>query len=416
MPGVRKRVITPGDGEGVVGPGAAVSVRYALSLAGADVPFDSSEARRGGVLKFTLGKRKALSGLEVLAESMEVGEVCEGEVDALRAYGNAGLPRCGVPGGAMICVSMTMVAATPVEKAKSMVEMTSMERFTEAGACKERGNAFFKEAKTEKAVAEYQRCLRYIEYIFYQPRPAPVSNASSVTGEEEENDSKEDRESKCAVEGTSEGVGSHAKDGCIVEAESEERGVENEGQAGDSVNKEENADPEGESGASPEKGSTDEESIVQIDATRPSGETKVPADGETDVDEADSGFVEAEVSESAEEGKLASNDPAEEDVRELHVVCLNNLCLCLLKLAENKKVVELASLSARMDPANHKPLFYRGRARHAMADYDEAKADLFAAAKLAPRNMGIRIEIDKLTKKMKIHKAQERKAAAAMFG
>lgn len=381
MPGVRKRVLTPGNGEGVVGRGAAVSVRYALSLAGADAPFDSSEGRRDGLLKFTLGKRKALSGMEALAESMEVGEVCEGEVDAVRAYGNAGLPRCGVPSGAMICVAMTMAAATSVEKPKTMVEMSSMERFCEAGACKERGNTFFKEAKTEKAAAEYQRCLRFIEYIFYQPRPASASNASSVTGEDEESETKDDAEAKDAGEGSG------------------------EGQTGDADNQDENPD---------------EEPVVEIDATVPSGDAAVPADGastrETDGGEGDAGFVEAEVSESAEEKHSASNDPTEDDVRELHVVCLNNLCLCLLKLEENKKVVELASLSARMDPTNHKPLFYRGRARHAVADYDEAKADLFAAAKLAPRNMGIRIEIDKLTKKMKIHKAQERKAAAAMFG
>lgn len=396
MPGVRKRVLTPGNGEGAVGRGASVSVRYALSLAGADAPFDSSEARRDGVLKFTLGKRKALSGMEVLAESMEVGEVCEGEVDAVRAYGNAGLPRCGVPGGATICVAMTMVAATPAEKPKTMVEMTSMERFCEAGACKERGNAFFKEAKTEKAAAEYQRCLRFIEYIFYRPRSAPASNASSVTGEEEESESKDDTAAKDAVEGNGKSD---------VETESEQSGKEKEGQAGDS-------NTQGEK--------DDEEPVVEIDATGPSGDAVVPADSAstqaTDEDEDDGGFVEAEVAEPAEEKQSASNDPAEEDVRELHVVCLNNLCLCLLKLAENKKVVELASLSARMDPTNHKPLFYRGRARHAMADYDEAKADLFAAAKLAPRNMGIRIEIDKLTKKMKLHKAHERKAAAAMFG
>lgn len=51
-----------------------------------------------------------------------------------------------------------------------------------------------------------------------------------------------------------------------------------------------------------------------------------------------------------------------------------------------------------------------------MGSWDEAKADLQAAAKLAPKNMGIRIELDKLGKKMKAHKLRERKAAAAMFG
>jgi hypothetical protein len=52
----------------------------------------------------------------------------------------------------------------------------------------------------------------------------------------------------------------------------------------------------------------------------------------------------------------------------------------------------------------------------AMGSWDEAKSDLLAAGKLSPKNMGIRIELDKLSKKMKAHKVQERKAAAAMFG
>lgn len=60
-------------------------------------------------------------------------------------------------------------------------------------------------------------------------------------------------------------------------------------------------------------------------------------------------------------------------------------------------------------------LQFRGRARIAMGSWNEAKADLQSAAKLAPKNMGIRVELDKLNKKLKAHKAREKKAAAAMF-
>jgi tetratricopeptide (TPR) repeat protein len=387
--GVRKRVVTRGDGEGPVGRGATISIKYALSVKGADAPFDSSDARRGGLLKFKLGRRKALPGLELLAETMEVGEVSEGELDASRAYGDAGLPRCGVSGGETIVVSLTMVAATPAQKAKGMAEMTSAERFVEAGTCKERGNALFKEAKIEKAAAEYQQCLRFIEYVFYKPRAAEISNASSVTGDEE--------------------------DGDVA------------GQGGEKESVDGGEELEGEKSTSAEEEPVEEvDATVEVSSARGAAEASAPAEPkESDEEKSEGavadrgeegGFVEAETEEPTAVEPAAENDPSEQEVRELHVVCLNNLVLCLLKLGENKRAAELATISARLDPTNHKPLFYRGRARHAMGDWDDAKADLYAAAKLAPRNMGVRIELDKLTKKMKLHKAQERSAAKAMFG
>jgi hypothetical protein len=51
-----------------------------------------------------------------------------------------------------------------------------------------------------------------------------------------------------------------------------------------------------------------------------------------------------------------------------------------------------------------------------MGSWEEAKSDLIAAGRIAPKAMGIRIELDKLNKKLKAHKSRERKAAAAMFG
>jgi tetratricopeptide (TPR) repeat protein len=287
-----------------------------------------------------------LRGLEALLESMEVGEVCEGELQAAWAYGDQGLERCGVKGGEKITATVTMVAGAGAERAKSLSDMSARERFVEAGACKESGNAFFKEAKLQQAAAEYRKCLRFVEYVFYRPREAATSDASSVTGEECEDE------------------------------------VDVSDSAGAAVGPPEGGRAAGEGGQ---------------------------ADG-------DDGFVEAGAEPEPEPEPAADDDPAEAEVRDLHVACLNNLSLCLLKTGDHRRVVEMASLSTQMDPLNHKPLFYRGRARHALGDWDEAKADLYAAAKLAPKMFGIRIEIDKLNKKMQQHMVRERKVAAAMFG
>lgn len=59
--------------------------------------------------------------------------------------------------------------------------------------------------------------------------------------------------------------------------------------------------------------------------------------------------------------------------------------------------------------------YHRGRALVALAEWDKAREDLMAAAKLQPNNVGIRMEIAKLDKKRKVFENLEKKQAAAMF-
>lgn len=63
------------------------------------------------------------------------------------------------------------------------------------------------------------------------------------------------------------------------------------------------------------------------------------------------------------------------------------------------------------------PFSYKrsGRARVALSEWDSAMADLQAAAKLQSNNVGIRMEIQKLERKMKQFEEKEKKQAAAMF-
>lgn len=50
-----------------------------------------------------------------------------------------------------------------------------------------------------------------------------------------------------------------------------------------------------------------------------------------------------------------------------------------------------------------------------MGKWDEAREDFINAAKINPKNMGIRTELEKVEKKLRQHKAKERKQAEAMF-
>lgn len=58
---------------------------------------------------------------------------------------------------------------------------------------------------------------------------------------------------------------------------------------------------------------------------------------------------------------------------------------------------------------------YRGRAKIALGDWDDARVDLEAANEIQPHNQGIRNEIIKLDRKVKLFAEREKKRAAAMF-
>jgi tetratricopeptide (TPR) repeat protein len=472
--GVTKRVLIPGDGA-LAGAGSRVTLRYEMRLASASEPFDSSEGRPGGTLAFRLGRGKAILGLELLAMSMAVGEKVEATLTPQYAFGKGGLKRCGVPGDAVVELKVEMVEVEHKEKVKGLAEMTATERLGEAVSCKERGNNLFNEAKLEKAASEYQRCLRYIEYIFY--RPSEVGNdasglparANAKRVVEHQGDSE--AYSAAATSGQTESQ-AVAETKAETEADGEEQlalpnGAQEEAEV-DCVaygqtsltplkETEEEADAEANSPApsTPPKGTEEEgeespgspateedgadhdkeDEIEEIDATGdtqtqgPVHDAPFASSEGAQNDESGFGFVEAALEDDGvdkvenerteegdgDDGGDDSNDPGEDEVREVHIAALNNLSLCLLKLGNNKEVVKMSSLSIAMDPLNHKPLYYRGRARIAMGSWEEAKEDLLAAAKIAPNQMGIRVALAEVNKKMKNHLARERKAAAAMF-
>lgn len=375
--GVKKQILREGEGE-VCGPTARVTLRYRLSLADADGPFDTSDARKSGSLAFRLGKGKVIRGLEILAASMLEGEKAFGVISSDYAFGKGGLPRCKVPPGASINVDIEMVKIEFTEKKKSIVEMTARERYLEASDCKERGNSFFKEAKIEKAVAQYQRCLRLIEYVFYRP-DAGDEDQSRKNGKEDRKDASHKNKPNSLGAENSFAKGNVALNDSSVtnslekvacEARMEQNGAKDESRE-------------------------DSQSVVDLGVMPKTAESKLPSHSENgdgkssdgrSSDSAEEGFVEAEVQPTSEDDlqnqavagveakstdsaidddvksadtAMSDDDPAESEVRDIHIAALNNLSLCLIKLGDNKKAENLSSLSSTMDPENYKPLYYR---------------------------------------------------------
>ena len=74
----------------------------------------------------------------------------------------------------------------------------------------------------------------------------------------------------------------------------------------------------------------------------------------------------------------------------LRVSCLLNRAACRLKLREFPGAAEDCSRVLAGDPDNVKALFRRGQALVELQRLEEAKADLLRAAKLAPKDQGIR--------------------------
>eukprot|EP00899_Mesostigma_viride_P023140 jgi/Mesvir1/400/Mv11291-RA.1 len=73
--------------------------------------------------------------------------------------------------------------------------------------------------------------------------------------------------------------------------------------------------------------------------------------------------------------------------------CHLNLALCKLKLGEYTEAALQSTHVLTEEPNNVKALFRRGRARRLLGQTEEARADLTAAAALAPNDSGIKAEL-----------------------
>lgn len=200
---VRKTVLTEGTGE-EAGRGAKVTVKYSLHLCDGDADgalIDTSDGRPTGTLTFTQGRRKVIAALDVLTQSMTLGEKCRAVADAAYAFGSKGLKRKNVPPNSDVVLHVEMMAFEGGEKKKLLADMTPRERFDQAKVCKEDGNSLFKELKYEKAMVQYSQCIRLVSNVFYKQNGRAPANATtgSDNGTVETGDSDENGFTEAAV-------------------------------------------------------------------------------------------------------------------------------------------------------------------------------------------------------------------------
>lgn len=351
-----KAIVVEGDGE-EAGKGAKVSVKYSLRLSHdqATAPFDTSEKRRDGTLTFTLGRKKVIPALELVAQSMKLGERCIVKSSARYAFGTKGLKRKGVPPDCIIFMEVEMVHFEGGEKKKSLSEMTPYERFEEAKLYKTAGNTFFKELKYEKAMSQYSQCIQYLSNVFYKPKSSPSDLPSKTVLEDDKEGSSKQNED---VTVGKEEISPDSADNVADEARKppNEEGFE-EAEVTD-------IDPNDENGGlqpkEENKGDEEEEVIETLDLSTPqtfSGQDEPSVRTESSPTEAQVEVEDIKNEEIVED--LQMPDPEESEVVSLHVTTLNNLSLCLVKLENYKQAVESASLALKMDTESSKALYYR---------------------------------------------------------
>eukprot|EP00239_Pterosperma_sp_CCMP1384_P004957 CAMPEP_0197844488 /NCGR_PEP_ID=MMETSP1438-20131217/1476_1 /TAXON_ID=1461541 /ORGANISM="Pterosperma sp., Strain CCMP1384" /LENGTH=354 /DNA_ID=CAMNT_0043455299 /DNA_START=81 /DNA_END=1145 /DNA_ORIENTATION=- len=112
--------------------------------------------------------------------------------------------------------------------------------------------------------------------------------------------------------------------------------------------------------------------------------------------------------------KIASeneDDAVVEHCEVTRVACLSNISACYVKLEQWEKVKETCDsvLDIMSQAENVKVLFRRGQAHLKLDMVHAAKADLLAAAKLAPKDKQIRSLYEEAKKKSDVLKAEEKK-------
>jgi len=105
----------------------------------------------------------------------------------------------------------------------------------------------------------------------------------------------------------------------------------------------------------------------------------------------------------------------ESEVRDVQLAALNNFALCKFKLESYQDAESIASLALNLDPENGKSLYYRGRARAALGNLEDARSDLELALQVSGNDRGVVIELDKVEKRIAAQQKQEKRMYGAMF-
>jgi len=111
----------------------------------------------------------------------------------------------------------------------------------------------------------------------------------------------------------------------------------------------------------------------------------------------------------------AEKEGAKAEARKTQVACLVNVAACKLKLDDFKGAIQASDTALEVDKDNFKAFFRRAQARLKLGDIDEAKADLVAAGKIDPKSREVRVELDKIKKKMAENKSRDKNLYGGMF-
>ncbi|XP_005091067.1 peptidyl-prolyl cis-trans isomerase FKBP4 isoform X2 [Aplysia californica] len=149
---------TLAEGSGFQSPNdyASVTASFSVKLNGKVLLNESS-------VNFTLGESddpKITKGLEAAIKKMKLKEKSRFTMAPQYCYGKEGNKELDIPGDATLVYEVELVS---FEKAKAVYEMENAEKLEQAEIRKAKGTDFFKKGLTEKALANYNTILDYLD-------------------------------------------------------------------------------------------------------------------------------------------------------------------------------------------------------------------------------------------------------------
>ncbi|XP_078369415.1 peptidyl-prolyl cis-trans isomerase D-like [Oculina patagonica] len=105
----------------------------------------------------------------------------------------------------------------------------------------------------------------------------------------------------------------------------------------------------------------------------------------------------------------------EEKIKTLSISCYLNRAACKIKLGDNAGAVADCNEVLDVDENNIKALYRKGQANTNMKDFEQAKLDLQAAAKLAPDDKSIKSESARLKKLIEEKRNKDKQIYSKLF-
>ena len=105
-----------------------------------------------------------------------------------------------------------------------------------------------------------------------------------------------------------------------------------------------------------------------------------------------------------------------EEGKATHIGSLSNACACYISLNKWDKAISKCGEVLEIDNSNAKAYFRRAQSNFELQEFSNAKSDIVAAVKLAPKDKSIRTLYDKITKRIEEEKSKEKNFFQSVFG